>query len=156
VEAAAGLPSVHFHITGDVRRRPALERLRLPANVRFTGFLPTDEYIALLRDASLVMCLTTRDHTMQRGACEALSLGRPLVTSSWAILREYFSPGAVFVDNTVEGIRSGITEVLADIDGRELAMREMRFGQARQWEEAIAELARLVEAHGAPARSRRG
>ena len=30
-----------------------------------------------------ILALTTHDHTMQRGACEAVSLGVPIITSDW-------------------------------------------------------------------------
>jgi glycosyltransferase involved in cell wall biosynthesis len=85
--AAACLANVHFYVTGKQELAPPGMLARAPANVRFTGFLPDATYYALLNGAHAVLCLTTRDHTMQRGACEALSLGRPIITSDWPQLK---------------------------------------------------------------------
>jgi glycosyltransferase involved in cell wall biosynthesis len=94
--AAAAVPEATFHITGSTDGREENVR-RAPANVRFAGFLADGDYYRLLASADAVVCLTTRDHTMQRGACEALSLARPIVTSDWPLLRDYFSAGTVHV-----------------------------------------------------------
>ena len=78
-----------------------------------------------------MQCLTTRDNTMQRGACEALSLSRPIVTSDWPLLRSYFAQGTVHVDNTAAGIRSGIAQVLKDRERFETEIVGLRSGQLR-------------------------
>jgi glycosyltransferase involved in cell wall biosynthesis len=57
------------------------------------------------------MCLTTHDHTMQRGAYEAMALGKPLVTSDWGILRDTFSRGTIHIDNSPGAIVAGVTRV---------------------------------------------
>ena len=44
IAAADGLNDVVFHVTGDPGRPGARVPDRVPANVRFTGFLPDDEY----------------------------------------------------------------------------------------------------------------
>ena len=49
---------------------------------------------------------------MQMGAYEALSLKQPIVTSDWAILRESFGDGAVYVSNTPEAISKGVLKLL--------------------------------------------
>jgi hypothetical protein len=45
---------------------------------------------------------------MQRGACEAVWLAKPIITSDWPVLRTHFHKGTVFVDNSVKGIQQGI------------------------------------------------
>lgn len=107
LEAARELSDVEFVVTGSVRRA-TVDVTAAPENVRFTDFLPEPRYHALLSGADAVMCLTTRDHTMQRGACEALSHGRPIVTSDRPLLRAYFHKGAVLVSPSPDGIREGI------------------------------------------------
>jgi glycosyltransferase involved in cell wall biosynthesis len=111
VEAAARLPDVTFHLTGPSSRAPHRLPAVLPPNLRLTGFLPDDDYLGLLAAGHGVLCLTTRDHTMQNGAAEALAVGTPVVTSRWPLLVSYFDQGTVHVDATANDIARGITEL---------------------------------------------
>lgn len=114
VAAAALRPEVSFYVTGDpakLRRRVLGE---LPPNVIATGFLPDADYYALLAAADGVLVLTTRDHTMQRGAYEALYLGTPIVTSHWQLLREVFGEAALYVDNSPEDIARAVSALVRD------------------------------------------
>ena len=58
------------------------------------------------------MCLTTHDHTMQRGAYEAMVLEKPLITSDWNVLRETFYRGTIHVDNTAEEIAKAVRQAM--------------------------------------------
>ncbi len=144
LEAADDLEGVTFYITGDTSQAPESVTSDLPRNVMFTGFLPEDRYYGLLRSSHAVMCLTTRDHTMQRGACEALSLGKPIITSDWPLLNDYFSLGTVHVDNTVEGIRSGILQMRRGLDSYQKAIVELQRCQQDEWERAEESLLQLI------------
>lgn len=145
VAAARELPDVTFHVTGraDARVNALGE---LPPNVRFTDFLPEPAYYALLASASAVMCLTTRDHTMQRGACEALSLGRPIITSDWPLLREYFARGTVHVGATPESIRDGVARMRHEYDRNLAAIIDLREIRRHEWEGRRATLGALLGA----------
>jgi glycosyltransferase involved in cell wall biosynthesis len=148
--AAAKLPDVHFFVTGDPKMAQPALLASAPPNVTFTGFLdPAGEYIGLLRAADAVIVLTTRDHTLQLAGCEAIALGKPLVTSEFAYLHELFEDAAVFVDATAESIRAGVESVLARRE--ELTRETQRLTEVRraQWSARLAELNRLVE-RGAP------
>ncbi|HUP76704.1 MAG TPA: glycosyltransferase [Acidimicrobiales bacterium] len=139
LRAAATLPEVTFYVTGDSRRyRGSLDDL--PANVRFTGFLSSPDYYALLRSSAAVMCLTTRDNTMQRGACEALSLGKPIITSDWPLLRTYFDRGTVHVDNTSARIAAAVREVRARPDHYQDEVSQLQASQRAQWRSSLNEL----------------
>jgi glycosyltransferase involved in cell wall biosynthesis len=137
-----------FHVTGDPGRPAAHLPEHVPTNVRFTGFLPDREYYALMASSQAVMCLTTRDHTMQRGACEALWMGKPIVTSRWPLLQEYFRAGTVHVPNTVEGIRGGVRELVrhhAEYEDRIRRLQEERRGA---WETSVRSLLSLLGSVG--------
>ena len=142
--AADELESVRFYITGDTSRVPESVTSHAPSNVRFTGFLPEDRYYGLLRSCDAVMCLTTRDHTMQRGACEALSLGKPIITSDWPILIDYFSMGTVHVDNTEAGIRAGVLQMQGGLDSYEMSIVKLQSRQQTEWESAEQTLLQLI------------
>jgi glycosyltransferase involved in cell wall biosynthesis len=130
VGAAIELPGIQFYVTGDSRRAPRDLLATAPGNVTFTGFLPDSEYFGLLRGVDAVMVLTMRDHTNQRGACEAVWLGRPLITSDWPILRKLFSMGTVHVPNTSAGIKTGVQSALAN--GPALAGEMLQLQDARR------------------------
>jgi glycosyltransferase involved in cell wall biosynthesis len=131
--AADRLRQATFHVTGRDDRVAELD-VAVPPNVRFTGFLPEDDYHALLAAADAVVCLTTRDHTMQNGASEALSLGTPIVTSDWPILRSYFSRGTVHVDNTAAGIEAGLRRLMECHADYRSGVRELAAERRREWE----------------------
>jgi hypothetical protein len=97
-----------------------------------------------MRTSHAVICLTTRDHTMQRGACEALSMGKPIVTSHWPLLQEYFNKGTVHVDNTSDGIRNGVDEMKANYDRYLSGILELQSSQQAEWHEKVGELITLV------------
>ena len=145
LEAARGLDGVHFYITGRLCRASPNLLERTPGNVSFTDFLSTGQYYALLRGSHAVMCLTTRDNTMQRGACEALSLARPIITSDWPLLREYFHRGTVHVDNTSTGIRQGVRSMLSRYEEHVVEICALQLRQQAEWQEKLQALAALVE-----------
>ncbi|MFA9432461.1 glycosyltransferase [Egicoccus sp. AB-alg2] len=150
VEAARGLPDVDVRITGSLRRAPGRVPADVPANVTFTDFLPDSDYYGLLAASDAVLCLTTRDHTMQRGACEALSLGTPIVTSRWPLLQEYFDEGTVHVTNDADGIRDGVLRLRDDLTGYRAGVERLRSRRRAEWRVASAALRALVEGSAPP------
>jgi glycosyltransferase involved in cell wall biosynthesis len=138
--AAATSDGVTFHVTGNTHRAPAKLLEAAPRNVRFTGFLPDVEYYALMRACDAVLCLTTRDHTMQRGACEALSVGRPIITSRWPLLRSYFRQGTVHVDNTAAGIHAGVEQMRVGHPRYEREIQGLQAQQREEWTSALTAL----------------
>lgn len=146
IEAARRLPTVRFHVTGDSERgRRTFDLSGAPPNVRFTGYLPDEEYYGLMAGADLVMCLTTRDDTMQRGACEALSIGTPIITSDWPLLRGYFSDGTVHVRSDADSIAAGVRDAIARVDELGEGIRRLRDHQWNEWVEGSATLATLIK-----------
>lgn len=144
IDAAIALEKVHFYITGKKSNAPANILAAAPDNVHFTDFLPDECYYALLRSSDAVMCLTTRDHTMQRGACEALSLGKPIIVSDWPILRNYFQKGTVYVANTKEAIFQGVCEMKKHHFIYQREIKELQKSQQEEWARKIVVLTDLV------------
>jgi glycosyltransferase involved in cell wall biosynthesis len=145
VEAAAHLPDVKFYITGDRRKKPASFFAEAPSNITFTGFLdPDSEYPSLLRAADAVMVLTTRNHTLQLGGCEAVAIGKPLITSDWPYLKEVFAKGTVFVANSAEGIRVGILEVQEKYEELAKEVVALRQESRKEWNARLLQLQGMV------------
>lgn len=145
VEAAALLPDVKFYITGDTRKKPASFFAEAPSNITFTGFLdPNNQYPSLLRAADAIMVLTTRNHTLQLGGCEAVAVGKPLITSDWPYLKEVFAKGTVFVANTAEGIRGGILEVQEKYEELAKEVVALRQESRKEWNSRLIQLKGMV------------
>ncbi len=137
-----------FYVTGDPSRARSGLIAEAPKNVMFTGFLPDETYYALMSACQAVLCLTTRDDTMQRGACEALSMGTPVITSNWPLLQSYFDKGAVHVDNTRGQIRAAVREIVASHDRFATAIDELRTERRAEWGRAVDALIARLEQTG--------
>lgn len=145
LSAAAKVPDVHFYVTG--RKGGAdLELLtEITSNIHFTDFLPNDTYYALLGSVQAVMCLTTRDHTMQRGACEALWMGKPIITSDWNLLREYFQDGTIHVNNSSDAIVEALNEMRKNRSQYENGILDLQSKRRLEWQEKIEALTDLMK-----------
>lgn len=108
IQAAAQLSDVAFYVTGDAKGIAPGLRAQFPPNLRLTGFLPDADYGHLVTTADAVLTLTTRNHTMLRGAYEAIYQGTPVIVSDWPLLRSAFDSGAIHVDNSVAAIVDGV------------------------------------------------
>ena len=148
IEAARCLPDVNFYITGSLKAAPKQIKENRPTNTILTDFLPVDEYVALLKGADVVVCLTTKDLTLQSGAQEALELERPIITSDWPVLCEAFYRGTIHIDNTSAGLISAIKE-MRDRHGVYLnEIKRLRTEQHEQWQKRIADFDQLISSSG--------
>jgi hypothetical protein len=95
-----------------------------------------------LEASDAVVALTTRDHTMQRGAYEAIYLGRPVITSNFALLREAFHKGAVHVDADVNDIVRGVRTMQDNLSDFTAAAIELRQEKLDRWKQTAALLRR--------------
>ena len=152
VEAARALPEVSFFVTGNPKHLAPEIKTTLPENVRLTGFLSTEAYGGLLTDADAVLTLTTRDHTMLRGAYEAIYQGTPVIVSDWSLLREAFPEGAIHVKNTPEDIAGAIRTMAGDLPRYRAGAARLRAAKLQRWKATQAAIvARLDRTPGARA-----
>ncbi len=146
LQAAKDTPGVHYYISGKLKQSNEHFVAQAPSNVHFTDFLPNEDFYNLLNTVQAVMCLTTRDHTMQRGACEALSLGKPIITSDWPLLRNYFNKGTIHVGSEVDQIKQGVELMKTDIEKYEKTIIDLQVDQQKEWQEKIGTLVSLIQA----------
>lgn len=144
LRAANELPDVNFFCTGKLKDAPAGLLERKSANVTFTDFLSVPHYAGLLKASHGVMVLTTRDHTMQRGAYEAMALGIPIITSDWPILRKTFANGSLFVDNSPQSIVQAVRRLRTEWPHFKTAIEQRRAQRFAAWFEKEKELRRLL------------
>jgi glycosyltransferase involved in cell wall biosynthesis len=133
IEAARALdPSVTVFITGRYRGK---DLLPVPGNVRLTGFLPEEAYVSLLGAAEVIVDLTAIEDCLVCGAYEAVALGRPLVTSDTAALRQYFRRGTVYSRHDSASLAAAITQALADRERLAAEMRSLKPDLMAAWTE---------------------
>jgi glycosyltransferase involved in cell wall biosynthesis len=145
IKAVSEIKEARFHITGKLTKKCTRFLNNATPNITFTDFLPENDYFGLLKASNIVIALTTKDHIMQRGAYEAIYMGKPVITSDWKILKENFYKGAIFVDNTVEGIRSGIYTALEKIDMLQKDAAQLRNEKLKLWEIKKNELLHIIK-----------
>jgi len=144
IEAVRRAPEIQFYVTGDYRDADPKLLADKPGNLEFTGYLPGSEYVGLVMCSSAVICLTTSDHTMQRGAYEAIFLGKPVITSNFKLLREVFHRGVVHVDITVEDIVRGIRQMRQNLDKYTLEASELKQERLKEWAGVSRQLQQLL------------
>ncbi len=145
LDAARLVPDVRFFMTGNPKHLSAELASRVPPNVTLTGFLSTEAYGGLLTTADAVMTLTTRDHTMLRGAYEAIYQGTPVIVSDWPILRDFFDEGALHVGETAEAIAAAVRAMQASPEHFRSGAARLRDRKLAAWRETRqAILARIV------------
>lgn len=143
-QAAGELPEVNFHVSGAVSSADPGLLKAAPPNLRFTGFLPSADYFRELAWADAVMCLTTREDTMQMGAWEAMYLGRPLVLSATRALQQYFYQGAVFAENHAAGIAAAVRRFYQERARLEQDILSLRQDKSQQAQAELTELAQAI------------
>jgi glycosyltransferase involved in cell wall biosynthesis len=143
-QAARNMPDVTIYVTGNASKAPQEIHEARPENVRFTGFISPGEYGGLLRQADAIMVLTTRDFTMQRGGSEAVTVGKPLITSDWPLLRDIFHRGTEHVDNTAGAIEAAVRKIQSNPHEYAREIAELADERQQNWDHAANELKQLL------------
>jgi len=145
LKAARLLPTANFYITGNLSYADPEFIRNKPENVLYTDFLPEEEYLGLLRASDCIMVLTTKDHTMLSGAYEAVSVKKPLITSNWPVLKNYFSKGTVYANNTSADIMKAVKYVMENRKKIEKDMRELERDLKEEWGKKFGKLVKKIE-----------
>jgi glycosyltransferase involved in cell wall biosynthesis len=134
VEAGRALGNaVDLAITGNPAKADPAVAANLPPNVKFTGFLPEEDYVRLLAEADVLVDLTLMEDCLVCGGYEAAALGKPIVLSDTAALRGYFRRGAVYAKGDRASLAAGISEALSRRDALGREMAEFRGELAADW-----------------------
>jgi glycosyltransferase involved in cell wall biosynthesis len=110
-QAAASLKDVHFYVLGDKRFATPGTFDNVPENVTFTGYLRGDDYWQRIVSSNAIMCLTTYPYSLLAGGQDGMMAGVPLIVSEQPVLRDYFTHGTVFVENTAASIVEGVERI---------------------------------------------
>jgi len=82
---------------------------------------------------------------MLSGAYEAVSVKKPIITSNWPVLKNYFSKGAVYVNNTSADIMKAVKYVKENRKRMEKDMREMERELKEEWRKKFGKLLKKIE-----------
>jgi len=145
IEASRRLPGVRFYVTGELKLAPRQLIKNAPNNVTFTDWLPRPQYVGLFKAMDGAISLVKKDNVMQMGAYEAMSWEVPIITSGWLVLRQNFSRGAIFVDNSVENIVQAVKELINRLDFYKAEITEMHKEYRVFWHKRVAEINSLIE-----------
>jgi glycosyltransferase involved in cell wall biosynthesis len=133
---------VLFYITGKPKEK---DREGWSDNVTLTGFLKEEEYQSLLQNSDVILVLTTKENLLLCGAYEAVSLNKPLVTSDQLALKEYFYKGALYSDNTGQGISDAVNQAFMDIEQLQLDMSEYNKEISVAWKCKFQKLSQILD-----------
>lgn len=142
IVAAALCPDMTFIATG---RASAAVRRRtdLPPNLHLSGFIDDEAFADMMRQADVVLALTTREATMQQAGYEAMAIGRPVVASDTRVLREFFGDAALYASDAAS-LAGAILQTRDRADELATAMRARHTETRAMFEHAIAEVVRLM------------
>jgi hypothetical protein len=143
LNAASELTGVtKFYITGDYSKTNKSLLATKTDNAIVTGFLPLQEYAALLRHVDAIIDLTTDQATMLAGAYEAVALEKPLITTYNSPLRRYFNRGTLHVNNSTSEIKEAITLARERKTQLQREMHELKLERQNEWEQKFSSLVR--------------
>lgn len=109
-------------------------------NVTLCGFLSDTDFYKQMHDADIVVDLTNREDCLVCGAYEAVSLGRPLLLSDTVALRNYFSKGTRFTDNSASDIAIKIRGMMKDRSILESEVKQLRTDLRVSWATTLTRL----------------
>jgi len=145
IEAARYAKNVNFYIPGSLKRAPKEILTGVPDNVAFTDYLPEADYAALLKGCDVVMSLTIDDYKMQCGAHEGVEFGRPIITSNWPILREFFSKGTIHIDNSPSSLIKAIETIRTNYSYYLEGVKMLREQCYAGWQKKFLKLLSLLD-----------
>ncbi|MAI63399.1 MAG: hypothetical protein CL600_00715 [Alteromonas sp.] len=107
-------PNVRILITGKIPKH--IQTLELPENIQLLGFVETEEYNRRLVTAHGALALTTRTDSLNCAGYEAMACEVPMILSDSQVLRDFFSRGYIYTQNTATDIASNIQRLIAQRD----------------------------------------
>lgn len=145
IEAARRCPDVRVKVTGRPKGPGARVLASAPANVESLGFVSRQTYLAEIANADVVIALTTRDHTMQRGAYEAIYLGTPVIVSDWPLLREHFADGGLVSANEAGALAQCLRRAIEQREHLAVSAQRLRERKLARWDDNCKQIERVLD-----------
>lgn len=144
IKAASKIREALFYITGDLKKRKKSLCKGKPDNVIFTGFLPEDEYWAMLSSVNFVIDLTKRENCLVCGAYESIAAETPMILSDSKALRKYFYKGAVYTLNDADSIAKAIMDALRQEQKLKCEIKELKYELSLSWQSQAEKLLKYL------------
>lgn len=144
LDAARRLPHIRLYILGDKNHAKSRWLETAPPNVIFTGYLLKADYWNRLYNARAIIGLTIHEHSLLGVAQDGLYMDKPLILSDQPALREYFTKGAVFANNTADGMVTAIETLLASEERLRGEIQELHHEKEQRWKTAFQQILDMV------------
>lgn len=145
IKAAALLDkNITVNITGDYKKISPYELQDLPENIVLTGYISDGEYDELLSLSDIIMDFTKHENCMVCGAYEAVSMGKPLITSGTNVLKEYFNQGTLHIDHSPQSICNAIMQVYNHYNEYCYGIKKLKDNIEKVWSVRFDELKALL------------
>ncbi|MCX7786011.1 MAG: glycosyltransferase [candidate division WOR-3 bacterium] len=142
LESIRLIPEIEFYLTGNSENLK--DNYPIPQNLILTGYLSNEEYETCLKNVHAIIALTSRPDTVLCGAYEAVSLGKPLITSNTPILRKYFSKGTIHTQNDSIAIAESLKILLNNYERLQKETLELRKEKETLWQKQFMPLEELL------------
>ena len=150
VQAAAAIPALTLLVTGPPAKLASrFKAMALPANVRYLGMLPLDEYVRLKASCDFGLNITDEPYTLSHVIFEWIASGIPVISSRQEVVEEVFGDSVVYVsDSRPEEIAAKIWELISskNIDKIKRRASERYAEIESEHEEEVSDLRMLVSA----------
>lgn len=117
---------IDFYFSGNYRKISRSLLDKAPPNVELLGFVKEEVFFNHLLSSDFCIDLTSRMDCMVCGAYESVSAEIPIILSDTDVQKRYFSKGAVFCDNTANGIVEAISEMKSNISSHRKQVVELK------------------------------
>ena len=135
IKAAKMLPEdIMIYITGNDKKYNRKSLSSVPVNIVFTGFISEEKYQSYIKSCTIVLALTTREHTLLCCAYESVSVGIPMVLSDKEDLYNYFYKGIILTDNSSVSIAHSIKKALSELPKLSKQIMELRKELMTTWD----------------------
>jgi hypothetical protein len=81
---------------------------------------------------------------MLSGAYEALAVEKPLITSNWTTLKDYFNKGTIYVDNSAAEITNAIQTAQNKKEQLMKEIHQLKLEKTKEWDDKFANFKRLL------------
>lgn len=101
IEAMRKIDSVSLIISGpESKMKKRIEKIKLPSNVIYAGFLPKSEYQQLESAVDIGLSVTDEPFTLSHSLLEFASLGIPIISSRQSVVEELFGDSVMYVESS--------------------------------------------------------
>ena len=144
LNAASRHSEISFSISGDTRLADfPIDRYER-RNIAFTGFIPDEAYVGLLKSADFIIALTTREMTLLSGGYEALALAKPVIVSATSTLRNYFGDAALYAGSGAAEIDIALSRMESELQHFSEKIHQLRQVKQQEWSEKKDRLLKLI------------